>query len=311
MASVGGFWRENFMLRLMVIVLLLFCCAGSVLATEEFAAQSGQECGYCHLEPSGGGELTAQGEAFSAARAVAGMPVGPSGFARLLRLLVGTLHLLTAVFWFGTIFYVHLVLKPAYAAKGLPRGEVRVGLVSMAIMTFTGLYLTWMRLDSWHSLVDTRFGQLLLVKVGLFAIMVSMGLIAVFIIGPRLRRRVAVSTKIELGDMTSEQLALCDGLEGRPACFAYQGKIYDATKSPMWKGGQHMQRHAAGGDLTAALAQAPHGEDRVMRLPQVGSLLASGAEPGARPQQQFFFLAYLNLGLALAILLIVALWRWG
>jgi hypothetical protein len=31
---------------------------------------------------------------------------------------------------------------------------------------------------------------------------------------------------------------------------------------------------------------------------------------GERPQKQFFFLAYLNLILALAILFVVALWRW-
>ncbi len=299
------------MLRLIIVVVILFSCAGSVLATEEFAAQTGQDCNYCHLDPSGGGELTAQGETFIVAQAAAGTPVAPSGFARSLRLLVGSLHLLTAVFWFGTIFYVHLILKPAYAAKGLPRGEVRVGLVSMAIMAVTGLYLTWLRFDSWQGLVDTRFGQLLLVKIGLFAVMATMGLIAVFIVGPRLRKKRETSIEIVLGDMTSEQLLLCDGQEGRPACFAFKGKIYEATQSPMWKKGQHMQRHSAGSDLTAALGQAPHGEDRIMRLPEVGSLLASGAISGDRPKKQFFFLAYLNLILAVAILLVVALWRWG
>lgn len=299
------------MLRLSVAVLLLLACTGQVLATEEFAAQTGQSCSYCHLDPSGGGELTAQGEAYIAAQAEAGTPVAPSGFAKLLRLLVGSLHLLTAVFWFGTIFYVHLVLKPAYASKGLPRGEVRVGLASMAIMALTGVYLTWLRFDSWQSLVDTRFGQLLLVKVGLFAVMTTMGLIAVFIVGPRLRKRRETFAEIVLGDMTSEQLVLCDGQEGRPACFAFKGKIYDASLSPRWKQGQHMQRHAAGSDLTLALGQAPHGEDRVMRMPEVGALLASGAASGERPKKQFFFLAYVNLILAVAILLIVALWRWG
>ncbi len=299
------------MMRLTIVLVLLLCCAGQVMATEEFAEQSGHDCGYCHLDPSGGGELSVQGQAFVATQAEAGTPVVPSGFARLLRLLIGYLHLFTAVFWFGTIFYVHLVLKPAYASKGLPRGEVRVGLVSMAVMATTGLYLTWLRLGSWQSLLDTRFGMLLLVKLGLFAIMVSMAMLAVFVVGPRLRRRVASNSKIELGDMTSEQLALCDGLEDRPACFAFKGKIYDASQSSMWKKGQHMQRHSAGGDLTAALGQAPHGEDRVMRLPEVGSLLASISEAGERPKKQFFFLAYLNLVLAFAILFVVALWRWA
>jgi len=302
------------MLRFILMFFLLFFCAGLTFATEEFAAQTGQNCVYCHLDPSGGGELTAQGQAFVAAQAAAGTPVASSGFAKLLRLVVGSLHLLTAVFWFGTIFYVHLVLKPAYAAQGLPRGEVRVGLISMAIMALTGLYLTWVRFATWQSLVDTRFGQLLLVKVGLFAVMTSMGLVAVFIVGPRLRKKratCATSVEIVLGDMTAEQLARCDGQEGRPACFAYKGKIYDASNSPMWKKGQHMQRHSAAGDLTLALGQAPHGEDRVMRLPEVGALLTSGATSGEGPKKQFFFLAYLNLILAVAILLIVALWRWG
>jgi predicted heme/steroid binding protein len=181
----------------------------------------------------------------------------------------------------------------------------------MAIMALTGIYLTWLRFDSWQSLIDTRFGQLLLVKVGLFAVMATMGLVAVFIVGPRLRKKRETSVKIVLGDMTSEQLARCDGQEGRPACFAFKGKIYDASNSPMWKKGQHMQRHSAGSDLTVALGQAPHGEDRIMRLPEVGALLASGAAAGGRSKKQFFFLAYLNLILAVAILLIVALWRWG
>lgn len=299
------------MAKLWLALLLILCLSNLVQATEQFAGQTGQECGYCHIDPAGGGELTQDGQVFVAAQAAAGTPVAPSGFARLFRFLVGYLHLLTAVFWFGTIFYVHLVLKPAYAAKGLPRGEVRVGLISMAIMALTGLYLSWLRLDSWSALIGTRFGVLLLVKVGLYALMTSMGLLAVFVIGPRLQKKRAAARKISLGDMDAETLAQCDGKEGRPACFAYKGKIYDASNSPMWKNGEHMRRHDAGADLTEALSQAPHGEDCVMRLPEVGALQASPSELKNRPKKQFFFLAYFNLVLAMAILLVVALWRWS
>ena len=181
----------------------------------------------------------------------------------------------------------------------------------MAVMAATGLYLSSLRVESLHSLIDTRFGLLLLVKVGLFAVMVSMALIALFIVGPRLRQRVTSSTEIVPGDMTSEQLALCDGQEGRPACIAFQGTIYDVSNSPLWMGGQHMQRHAAGADLTAVIGQAPHTADVLERLPEVGALLASRRMTGERSKKQFFFLAYVNLILALAILLVVALWRWG
>lgn len=44
------------------------------------------------------------------------------------RLLIGSLHTLFGVFWFGTILYVDLILKLGYASRGLPRGEVKLGL---------------------------------------------------------------------------------------------------------------------------------------------------------------------------------------
>ncbi len=33
-------------------------------ATPQFASQTGQPCSACHVNPSGGGKLTAKGEAF-------------------------------------------------------------------------------------------------------------------------------------------------------------------------------------------------------------------------------------------------------
>ncbi|GAB4561556.1 MAG: hypothetical protein Tsb0017_19220 [Geothermobacteraceae bacterium] len=291
------------------MLVLLFIATGA-FATEQFARQTGHDCAFCHLDPAGGGELTAAGEAFIEQQAAAGTPVGASLPERILRLLVGYVHLFTAVFWFGTIFYVHLVLKPAYASQGLPRGEVRVGLVSMAVMAITGAWLSWLRIDSLETLLHTRFGVLLLVKVGLFGIMVAMALLAVFVIGPKLRKKKETVQEVVLGDMTLDQLARCDGKEGRPACFAFQGRIFDASASPLWRGGEHMKRHPAGTDLTDALSQAPHGDDRVLRLPQVGRLLPTPPASATSPRRLFFLLAYLNLGLAIAILLVVALWRW-
>jgi hypothetical protein len=42
--------------------------------------------------------------------------------------------------WFGTILYVHLLLKPAYASHGLPRGELIVGWGSIALIAVTGRF---------------------------------------------------------------------------------------------------------------------------------------------------------------------------
>ena len=106
-------------------------------ATEEYARQTGQTCSVCHLDPGGGGELTAGGKTFAGTRPAKTDGSGRGVILKGFRLAIGYIHFLTAIFWFGTILYVHLILKPAYAAGGLPRGELRVGIVSMVVMAIT------------------------------------------------------------------------------------------------------------------------------------------------------------------------------
>ncbi|QEM68905.1 cytochrome B5 [Geobacter sp. FeAm09] len=292
-------------------------------ALEEYAQQTGKECGFCHLSRAGGGELTAAGKRFELHHSLADVTpktaeaaperTSSGALSRVLRLVSGYIHLVVAIFWFGTILYVHLVLKPAYASQGLPRGEVRVGLASMAAMALTGGILTHYRITSSELLLHTRFGILLLIKISLFAIMVVSALVAVFVIGPRLRaRREEAASPAPAGtSFTPEELAFFDGTQGRPAYFAHNGTVYDASASALWKGGTHAGRHPAGQDLTPFLGQAPHGEDRLLTLPRVGSIAQTPAAP-ARPfhVRAFFFMAYMNLAMVFSITLIVALWRW-
>ena len=225
-----------------------------VSATEEYAAQTGQKCAECHLDPAGGGELNAGGKAFAA---TLHNPTERSAIAaatKVFRLMIGYIHILTGFFWFGTILYVHLVLKPAYASSGLPRGELRVGVLSMIIMGVSGTILTCYRITSLDTLLHTRFGILLLTKISLFLLMVISAAFVIIVIGPKLKAKrrepLAVPTS---GELTPEVLAGCDGKEGHPAYFAYEGKIYDVTQSKLWKQGVHMGRHNAGTDLTDAL----------------------------------------------------------
>lgn len=295
--------------KLLLIAILVLGSVSLAHATEEFARQTGKKCSFCHLDPAGGGELTAAGQAFLAQQKKVGGSEHPTKLSGIFHFVVGFLHLLTAIFWFGTILYVHLVLRPAYASSGLPRGEVRVGLVSMAVMAVTGGILTAYRVHSVHTLLHTHFGILLLIKVGLFLLMVVSALIAVLIVGPRLKRGGALQPVS--GDVTLEQLSHCDGQEGRPNYFAYRGRVFDASGSKLWQGGHHMRRHTAGCDLTEALGQAPHGEDRILRLPEIGQLSEAGAARSTGPKQVFYLMAYLNLGLVLAIVFVVSLWRWG
>jgi len=288
--------------------LLLFPARG--LATEEFARRTGKECAACHVDPAGGGELNAAGKEFLASLAASGKSVPASSVHRGVRFAAGFLHLVTAVMWFGTILYVHLLLKPAYASHGLPRGELLVGWGSIIVMAVTGAVLTVYRIPTWDALFHTRFGLLLTIKIAVFLVMTATAFIVTFIVGPRLKARHAVVDPRKR-DLTPGELSSFTGKDGAPAYFAYMGTIYDATGSELWPKGGHMGKHQAGFDLTGMLKLAPHGEDRVRQLPLVGKLLEEGA-PGKKPPhlKAFYFMTSLNLFLVFAVLLVIAMWRW-
>jgi predicted heme/steroid binding protein len=299
-----------------LVMAFVLCSSQHALATEEYARQTGRICSSCHLDPAGGGELTASGKTFAATLLTT--PESPKTspktvtFTKGFRLVIGYIHFLTAIFWFGTILYVHLVLKPAYAASGLPRGELRVGVVSMVVMGLTGAILTYYRVSSLDTLIHTRFGILLIAKVSLYLVMVISVVIVITFIGPRLKtKRKKPQLSAASGDLSPEELSSCDGKEGRPAYFAFDGKIFDATSSKLWKQGVHMGRHNAGEDLTEALKLAPHGEDKVAAMREVGLLNAAAPRKMEPHERVFYFMAYMNLTIVLIIILILSLWRWG
>jgi predicted heme/steroid binding protein len=295
----------------LIVLTLLLACPLAAMATEEYAKQTGRACAACHVDPAGGGELTTAGIAFRASLSTAVAKPALSAAAKAFRFAVGYLHLLTAFLWFGTILYVHLVLKPAYASSGLPRGEMRVGIGSMVVMGITGIILTKFRVGSPELLLQSRFGVLLLVKISLYLIMVISAAFVIIVIGPRLRRKRDDGTPLMMsGDMSAEELARCDGKEGRPVLFAYDGQIYDCSASRFWKQGSHMGRHQAGSDLTDVLAQAPHGAELIARLPAVGRTVDGDSRPAPLHERVFFFMAYMNLVIVFLIILILALWRW-
>ena len=58
-----------------------------------------------------------------------------------------------------------------------------------------------------------------------------------------------------------KELKLCDGSDPkRPIYFAYKGKVYDMTSSPLFAEGVHFE-HFAGCDLTDFIHESPHGEE--------------------------------------------------
>ena len=293
-------------------LIILLLAAAPVFATPEYAKETSKECSACHVDEIGGGKLTPAGEEFLDVLRTKGLYRKLSPAQRVVRLLVGYLHMISAIVWFGTIMYVHILLKPAYASKGLPKGELRLGWLSMIVIIVTGTLLTIARMPSLEAFYTTRFGILLTIKIFLFLIMLSSAVVVTVYIGPRLRKKLkSPLAAIMSRDMTPDQLSAFDGKEGRPACFAYKGLVYDVTSSRLWKNGKHVMKHAAGSDLTQMLKNAPHGEDKVLAMMQVGMLTAPDRKP-QRPfhERLFYFFAYMNLALVFIIVFIISLWRW-
>jgi predicted heme/steroid binding protein len=50
-------------------------------------------------------------------------------------------------------------------------------------------------------------------------------------------------------------------------------KVYDLSKSFLWKYGKHQALHVAGVDLTGCINQAQHGIDLLEKFPVVGILV--------------------------------------
>jgi predicted heme/steroid binding protein len=71
---------------------------------------------------------------------------------------------------------------------------------------------------------------------------------------------------------TLDELKQYDGKEGRPAYIAYNGKVYDVTGDYLWTDGDHQGEHTAGKDLTEEMKLAPHSEETLERIKQVGIL---------------------------------------
>ncbi|PIX21864.1 MAG: cytochrome B5, partial [Deltaproteobacteria bacterium CG_4_8_14_3_um_filter_45_9] len=257
---------------LILILLFLFALPATSHSNPEYAKQTGFECKVCHVDATGG-KLTKDGEDFKEDLRAKGLYRPLSKVQKVVRLIIGYLHLLTAIAWFGTIFYVHILLKPAYAAKGLPKGELILGWLGIIILSITGVLLTISRIPTWKMLYTTRFGMLLSLKIILFAIMAASAAIVTFVIGPRIRKQRAQISAQPKTRMTLDDLRHFDGAENRPAYFAYQGKVYDVGLSKVWKGGTHFKKHHAGDDLTDILKTAPHDEDKILKMPVVAELV--------------------------------------
>ncbi|MFF2327637.1 MULTISPECIES: copper resistance CopC/CopD family protein [unclassified Streptomyces] len=87
---------------------------------------------------------------------------------------VDVLHLLAVATWLGGLvaLLVALYRTPDIGTAAVRRFS-RVAFGSVLVLTATGIYQSWRQVGTWSALTGTRYGQLLLVKVGLVALLVG------------------------------------------------------------------------------------------------------------------------------------------
>ncbi|MFI6121575.1 copper resistance CopC/CopD family protein [Streptomyces sp. NPDC051064] len=92
---------------------------------------------------------------------------------------VDVLHLLAVAAWLGglTALLVALYRTPDVTGSAVRRFS-RVAFGSVIVLAATGLYQSWRQVGSWSALTGTRYGQLLLVKVALVAVLLGVAWIS-------------------------------------------------------------------------------------------------------------------------------------
>lgn len=87
---------------------------------------------------------------------------------------VDVLHLLAVAAWLGGLAALLVALyRVPDIASGAVRRFSRVAFGSVVVLAATGLYQSWRQVGSWSALTGTRYGQLLLIKVALVAVLVG------------------------------------------------------------------------------------------------------------------------------------------
>ncbi|WRZ91917.1 copper resistance protein CopC [Streptomyces sp. NBC_01007] len=95
---------------------------------------------------------------------------------------VDVLHLLAVAVWLGGLSTLVVALFRAPADAQIEATAVRrfsrLAFGAVLVLVATGIYQSWRQLGSWSALTDTTYGQLLLVKIGLVALLVGIAWIS-------------------------------------------------------------------------------------------------------------------------------------
>lgn len=110
-------------------------------------------------------------------------------------ILMQWLHIVAAVAWIGGMIINGLILAPSLkvidpADRGKLMGAVvkrftPIAWFSIIILIVTGIPRALINVSSWSVLFNTTYGQVLAIKLLLVAIMIIIGVIIAFVLGPR------------------------------------------------------------------------------------------------------------------------------
>lgn len=107
-----------------------------------------------------------------------------------------TLHILGGLLWGGGIVATMLLILPRLIRENAPREAAAmaslrlstVAAVALAMVIIPGVYNAWLLIGSWHGLWATPYGQVLIAKLLLVALMAGLGALNRFRYVPAMQR---------------------------------------------------------------------------------------------------------------------------
>ena len=152
---------------------------------------------------------------------------------------VDVVHLIAVATWLGGLTALLVALYRGPAQTPVPTLAVRrfsrIAFGSVVALVVTGAYQSWRQLGSWTAFTDTRYGQLLLVKIGLVAVLVG---VAYF--SRRWTAQLAETVPAVAGQRQKERVAASGGPRNDEA------KAAGKTKAAAGKAGAAEKTKAAG-----------------------------------------------------------------
>jgi copper resistance protein D len=143
----------------------------------------------------------------TAALAWTGHAGSTAGAMGILHLTADTLHLLAAAIWIGGLVSLVLLLSVSrndqtdagvsFARNATQRFSI-MGVAIVVVVLATGTVNGWILVGSWHALIATFYGRLLILKIALFAVMLLIAAANRFWLMPRLALRSGSEPQIEV-----------------------------------------------------------------------------------------------------------------